>query len=110
MDCSISAHSDHHLISLLSCLLCQLNSMTWIDCPTPIHATVLFRDRTQVTCHAPCVSHVCHGVEDDFDFAMHALLSEKWILQQTLLWLMDLRKACFMLKDYNPRKIDRMLY
>src|SRR5689334_4740908 len=85
MDRSISSHGNDHIIALFSSLLRQLNGMTRIDCATPIYASVLFCDGTQVTCHAPGISHICHRVEDNFDFAMHAGFSIRETLKVFLL-------------------------
>src|SRR3972149_2902448 len=71
MNGSISSHGDDHVITLLPRLFCQFYGMTGINGAAPVHASVLFCDGTQVTGDAPSVSHVCHGVEDDFDFAGH---------------------------------------
>src|SRR5690242_20396186 len=81
MDCSIASHGNDHIIALFARLLRQLDGVTRIDGAAPIHVSAFFCDRTQVTCHAPGVSHICHRVEDNFYFAMHAVSLENEFLR-----------------------------
>ena len=68
VDGTIPAHGNDPVIAFLARLFCQFNGVTGIDRAAPGHVAVLFRDGSQIACDAPGISHICHGVQDDFDF------------------------------------------
>src|SRR5512138_3317640 len=71
MDGAITSHRNDLVVVMDACLSRQLDGVTGIHRPGPLDAAMLFGDRTQVTRDTPGVAHICHGVQNDFDFTLH---------------------------------------
>ena len=74
MDGSVSAHGNDPFVALFTGLPGQLGGMCGIDRSTPIGITVFIDDGAQIVGDFPGVAHVGHRVQDDHDFAGHAVL------------------------------------
>ena len=80
VDSPIAAHGNDHIIALFASLLCQFSGVRGVDCAAPVSIAVFGDDGAQVVGHSPGIAHVCHGVQDDLDFAGH-IVSSLWVIQ-----------------------------